>query len=39
MEGKIARTPPLAEKKWNATLGGTLRIRYNDQRRCKDEIT
>jgi len=39
MEERITRTPPPAEKEWNATLGGTLRIRNNDQRRCKDEIT
>jgi len=39
MEGRIARTPQPAEKEWNVTLGGTLRIRNNHQRRCKDEIT
>jgi len=39
MEGRIARTPSRVEKEWNATLGGTLRIRNNDERRYSDEIT
>jgi len=39
MEGRIARSSPPVEKEWDATLRGTLRIRNNDQRRCKDEIT
>jgi len=38
MENTIRRSPPPRENKWTPTLKGTLRIRGNDPRKCKDEV-
>ena len=37
MEAALRRAPPPRENEWTPTLKGTLRIRGNDPRKCRDE--
>jgi len=38
MESTIRRSPLPRENEWTPTLNGTLRMRGNDPRKCKDEV-